>query len=152
MHHILYKTTNQLNGRFYVGVHSTENLDDGYLGSGHLIRRAIKKHGSENFIREILSSHEDAASAFEAERELVNERFIQHPLCYNMSTGGCGGMKRRRPFTEKQKSNIRKAHWSTKPNAAEISRKISEKKKGKAFSDEHKAALSANHRYNRNKI
>ena len=39
----IYKTTNLINGRFYVGMHKTNDLDDGYMGSGKMIQRAIKK-------------------------------------------------------------------------------------------------------------
>ena len=42
-YHFIYKTTNLLSGKYYIGMHSTDNLDDGYLGSGYRLRLAIKK-------------------------------------------------------------------------------------------------------------
>ena len=51
---ILYKTTNLVNGKIYIGVHSTDNLDDGYLGSGVALLAAIKEYGKKSFKRDIL--------------------------------------------------------------------------------------------------
>lgn len=56
MYHLVYMTTNLVNGKMYVGVHSTENLEDGYLGSGNLIKKAVKKYGRENFDRRYYTS------------------------------------------------------------------------------------------------
>ena len=53
-YHYIYKTTNLKNGKFYVGMHSSDNLNDGYLGSGTRLRRSIRKNGKENFKIEIL--------------------------------------------------------------------------------------------------
>jgi hypothetical protein len=46
MYKLVYKTVNNISNKIYVGVHSTEDLDDGYLGSGLLLNRAIKKNGA----------------------------------------------------------------------------------------------------------
>ena len=53
-YHFIYKTMNLLSGRYYIGMHSTDELNDGYLGSGTLLRRSINKHGKENHSIEIL--------------------------------------------------------------------------------------------------
>ena len=43
--HYNYITTNKINGKRYVGMHSTDNIDDKYLGSGQLLIKAINKYG-----------------------------------------------------------------------------------------------------------
>ena len=50
----VYKITNLLNDKIYIGVHKTENPNDSYYGSGVAIKEAIKKHGKENFRKDIL--------------------------------------------------------------------------------------------------
>ena len=53
-YYIVYKTTNLVNNMYYVGCHQTDNLNDGYIGSGKYLKRAIKKYGIENFKFDIL--------------------------------------------------------------------------------------------------
>jgi len=52
--HIIYKIINTVNNKIYIGKHSTGNIGDGYLGSGIIILRAIKKYGIDKFEKEIL--------------------------------------------------------------------------------------------------
>jgi len=90
-YHFIYKTTNQINGKFYVGMHSTDNLNDGYIGSGYKLRRSINKHGKENFKLEILEYLPNRSSLKVREKELVNEDLLKDPLCMNLVFGGNGG-------------------------------------------------------------
>jgi len=91
-YHFIYKTTNILNDKFYIGMHSTNNLNDGYLGSGKRLKRSIKKYGIENFKLEILEFFDSRELLSQKERELVNEDLLKEPNCMNMMRGGEGGL------------------------------------------------------------
>lgn len=88
----VYKTTNLLNNTYYIGVHSTWNIDDGYLGSGKRLGRAIKKYGKENFKREILATFDTYEEALAHESHLVNEDLLKDEMCLNLKPGGRGGL------------------------------------------------------------
>jgi len=88
----IYKTTNIINGKFYIGLHKSECIEkDNYLGSGKSLISAIKKHGRENFKREILYVFNTLEEASDMEAEIVNETFVKNRETYNMKTGGING-------------------------------------------------------------
>lgn len=91
MHFYTYKITNLTNGKIYVGVHKTKNLDDGYMGSGKLLKRSISKHGIENFKKDILMFHESESEMFEIESLIVDQEFVDRKDTYNIKIGGFGG-------------------------------------------------------------
>lgn len=91
MKYTIYETKNLLNGKIYVGKHQTKNLDDGYLGSGKLLIRAIEKHGSENFSKKILYVFDNEEEMDRKEAEIVNEEFVNRSDTYNLCPGGRGG-------------------------------------------------------------
>ena len=90
-YHYIYRTTCLITGKFYVGMHSTDDLEDGYLGSGKVLGYSIGKHGRENHKREILETLPDRAALKLRESELVNEQLIADPLNMNLKYGGEGG-------------------------------------------------------------
>ena len=89
-YHYFYKITNLINSKYYYGVHSTSNLDDGYMGSGTLIRKVIDKYGTDNLQKEILKFFNTSEEMFNYEKEFINEEVINDPKCYNLVGGGCG--------------------------------------------------------------
>ena len=90
-YHFIYKTTNLINNKFYVGMHSTNNLDDGYFGSGKIIHYSVNKHGIENHRVEILEFLPSREELKKREAEVVNEELLADPLCMNLKFGGEGG-------------------------------------------------------------
>lgn len=83
----VYRITCQLNNKIYIGKHKTNDLNDNYMGSGNLIRRAIKKYGAENFTKEILYVFNSEVEMNAKEAELVEVGLHTYNLC----PGGQGG-------------------------------------------------------------
>lgn len=93
MKHIVYMTVNNVNGKFYIGKHSTNNILDNYLGSGKALKNAIKKYGSTNFTKHILGVFDTEEEAFLFESSIVDESFIIREDTYNITLGGKGNSK-----------------------------------------------------------
>ena len=72
-------------------MHSTDNLNDGYIGSGKRLWYSINKYGKENFKCEILEFLPDRVTLKEREKELVNEDVLKDKMCLNIKIGGEGG-------------------------------------------------------------
>lgn len=91
MFYYMYKITNKVNGKFYIGIHKTSDLDDGYMGSGVILKKAIKKYGIENFEKTILEYFDSAELMYEKEKQIVDQEFLQREDVYNVMRGGHGG-------------------------------------------------------------
>lgn len=111
---VIYKITNKINSRFYIGMHITENPNDGYLGSGKRIKAEVKKYGKENFVKEILEYLPDRIALANREKEIVNEELLQNPLCLNLKNGGEGGGGF---WSKEQAKNFHRAGWSAMQSA-----------------------------------
>ena len=90
----VYKTTNLLNGTYYIGYHSAWKIEDGYLGSGKRLIRSVNKYGKENFEREVLKIFDTREEALKYEAYLVNEELLKDELCLNLKPGGSGGFSK----------------------------------------------------------
>lgn len=83
MLYTIYKTINLLNGKHYIGKHQTKDLNDGYLGSGKILKYAISKYGIENFHKEILFICESEKQMNILEKILVvPDPEISYNLCF----------------------------------------------------------------------
>lgn len=120
-YHIIYKVTNIITNKFYVGMHTTKNLHDGYLGSGKIIKSSVKKYGKENHKLEILEFCENREQLIQREKEIITAEFISQPFCMNLQLGGTSLWqyifdlrKVDKEFDEKLRKvsveNIKKAH------------------------------------------
>lgn len=91
-YHFTYKTTNLINNRYYLGMHSTNRIDDGYLGSGKRLYYELNKYGRDNFKFEILKQFDSREELVQAEIKLITEQDLTNPNCLNLKQGGEGGL------------------------------------------------------------
>jgi len=168
MYYIIYETRNLINDKIYVGAHQTENLEDGYLGSGKILKQAIKKYSIENFERKILYQLNSSEEMYQKEKEIVNEEFLLRENIYNLCEGGKGafsGAQKGKKLPVKTIKNMKLAQqtwWDNqseeyrqerymyiKTQSKKENKKYGSKKEknpfyGKTHSDEQKAKWSKN--------
>ena len=108
MYYLIYKITNTINGKIYIGSHKTNNINDAYMGSGKYLKHAINKHGIEKFTKEILFSFDNPDDMYKKEAEIVNEEFISESNTYNLKKGGFGGFDYINSHIPKQTEWLRK--------------------------------------------
>lgn len=148
MYYIIYKTTNKINNKYYIGMHKTKNIDDGYLGSGTCFKNALKKYGEDNFEREILEYCNSDEEMQNAEARYITEDIVNDKSSYNLKLGGLDGWdyvnghekyrqiiakanasKEKRIKTSKSLKNYYKTHpgaWTGKHHKESTKRKIGE--------------------------
>ncbi len=88
MRYIIYKITNNINNRYYIGRHATNDINDDYMGSGKAIKNAILKYGKDNFTKEIIAETSSTELLWQLEMKIVNDEIVNDPLSYNMAYGG----------------------------------------------------------------
>lgn len=102
-YHIIYKTTCLINNKYYIGMHSTDDLNDGYMGSGKALKFSIKRYGKENHRVEILEIVESRELLAERERAIVTLSKVRNGKCMNLKVGGIGGFTKKAKVKKKVK-------------------------------------------------
>jgi group I intron endonuclease len=150
---IIYKTTNLINGKIYVG--KDKNSNSYYLGSGFLLKQAIKKYGKCNFKKETIEECYDENTLNLKEKYWISELKSQtRRIGYNVADGGYGGdtytnnpnkeewrikngkatLGKKKPHTEETKKKLsisNKLSWQKNPNQGTVGRVWTEEEKSK---------------------
>ena len=137
MFYCIYKITNKIDGKVYIGSHKTKNLNDTYMGSGKYLKYAQEKYGIENFTKEILFIFDTPDQMYAKEAEIVNEEFISTENTYNLKAGGFGGW-----------DYVNKNPKYDRLQRARYARSFSSGFLGKTHSERHRQKLSNTHKDN----
>lgn len=133
-------TKGRLTNHYYLGMHKTDNINDGYKGSGKILLNYYQKYPND-YIKEIISYYDDFDSLCEAERILIGDLYNTDPLCINIKPGGNGGsykgINKGIKRSEEQKRNL-----SDKLKEKYKSGEISAWNKGIPMSEDAKKKLS----------
>ena len=143
IYYYLYEVTNLVNEKTYIGQHITDDLEDGYFGSGKALKSAIKKYGRDKFKKEILLFARNQQALNILEMMAVTPEFCARKDNYNMKEGGNSG----RPNPEirekmRQKKLGARNHNYGKPKTEKWKAKVSAAQKGKIVSKETRLKLS----------
>jgi group I intron endonuclease len=151
MFYFIYVITNKVNNKQYVGFHSTNNLDDGYLGSGIHLKRGKTKYGPENFSREILE-YCTLKNWKEREKYWI-KKLNTLKKGYNLTEGGEGILGWRHTDEAKEKmSKFHKGKKLSKSHRLNISESLKGRNinggwnKGKSWGEETKEKMSKSHK------
>lgn len=163
MYGYVYLITNKLNGMKYVGLRSSPVFDENYWGSGVRVINAIKKYGKENFERETLHWCRTPEELREKELQEHRERGVadseeyyniiegSNPILHGEENGFYG-----RTHSKETREKISRANsgrvvppeekqtvkdfWAS-PMGEELKRQLSESRKGKSLSNEHRLKI-----------
>jgi len=109
----VYCTTNILSGKKYIGSHSTDNLEDNYIGSGKALKDSIRSYGRQNFEIEILEFFKDKNKSLMLEEKWIKKLNTLIPNGYNISPKG--GLGVNGCISEETKKKISKANKGKQP-------------------------------------
>ena len=134
MFYTVYKITNKLNNKYYIGMHQTKNINDGYMGSGKKLKLAIEKYGIGNFYKEILHVFDNEEDMRNKEKELV----VLNEMSYNLCDGGKGGFG----YLNRSGKSFRTGMKHTEESKKKMSHPGNTFTKGKTWNEQQKQNLS----------
>ena len=139
----IYLIVNKVNGKTYVGQRksSKEWYNDGYMGSGKLLKPAKKKYGIENFEKFLIQYCYSQEETDKAEKFWIAEYRSRGKAEYNIADGGQGGGFKGKRHSEETKRKLSESLKEAFKSEA-VRQKLSDSLKGKRFSEEHKQNLS----------
>jgi len=146
----VYKIINNINGKYYIGVHKHVKGIDNYMGSGTLINLSLLKYGVDNFTKEILKEFETYEEALTYESELVTMKEVNDENCYNMIPGGNGGSVKGRKLSDITKEKISNSKLGNKNPM--FGKSISDKQKDSIRNANYKRVYAAPSIETRNKM
>lgn len=135
----IYKTTNLINGKIYIGRHKAKTISKSYKGSGILLKEAINKYGKDNFLCEVIDTAEteDELNSLEIYWiDYYNARDLS--IGYNIAAGGFGTSGYQHTSEAKQKMNEAKIG---RPLTDSWKRHIGEASKGHKVPEEAREKL-----------
>ena len=142
----IYRITNKVNGKTYIGQHKYKKLNDSYMGSGILLAKAKKKYGKENFEKEIIYSRiQYKETADDMERFVIAKERAKGKAEYNLADGGGGISGYHFHLSDETKKKMSE-YWKGKQFSEETKKRISDAKRGKPRSEDTKKKLSESHK------
>ena len=144
MYGYIYLTINKVNHKTYVGQKTLKNKTwdkDNYLGSGKILKCAIKKYGRENFEKFLIQFCYSKEELNKQEIFWIAEYRKRGLAQYNIANGGEGGVFKGRPPWNKGKTGV---------YSDEVLKRLSEACKGRKCSEETKRKMSESHKGNQN--
>lgn len=148
-YHYLYELRLKSDPRYYYrGKHSTNNLEDGYLGSGSQVKLLRKQYGEDCFTKVITKFCNSLQEVLTEEEQYVGDLWKSDPFCLNLTPGGAfqGKFDMTGAIVSEQTREKERQNRLGKKNSEETRKKLSEKLKGKKRSKEHIAAIVAAHK------
>ena len=148
MNYILYLLENKINHKKYIGqtlqgidIRIKQHIKDAELGSNYIIHRALRKYGIDNFdVRVLLVNIPDKdIDYYEMLWIKKFNTYYKNGFGYNQTYGGRGTNGYAFTTSIKRKMSI---NHNYSIYTSERNKKISDKLKGKHFTDKHKEKLS----------
>lgn len=140
-YHYIYKIT-RFDGKYYIGMHSTDDLDDGYFGSGSRLFHSVRYYGKDKHNKEILEMCNSRQEAIEKEKLLVNEETLKDPLCLNLTVGGAYISRAPEDPSSSERRRQALIDFYNSENGAKAKQKLSELHKDRKATAEAKLNMS----------